>query len=95
MEHQLAILGDASSSAKLRERAESDLFTALGGGYEPEMRLRIAGGLIGRVDVAFHSLLAKHLEDIRTEAKELGNEDLLKEAERLLKSLKPSKKSKE
>ncbi|MBI4240623.1 MAG: hypothetical protein HY613_02805, partial [Candidatus Rokubacteria bacterium] len=64
------------------------------GGYEPEVRLRIVRGLLGKVDVSLNSLLAKHLEDIRDEALELGKEELLKEVKRLLKSLESSKGAK-
>ena len=63
---------------------------ALGGGYEPERRIGIVKILAGQVDVALHSLLAKHLEDIRAEAREAGEVKLEKEADRLLKQLAPS-----
>ena len=53
--------------------------------------MEIAKALIGQVDVGLHSLLVKHLEDIRNEAKELAKDILVKEAERLLKKLEPSK----
>ena len=73
-----------------RKDAEATLLTALGGGYEPDVRLRIIRGLVGNVDESYNSLLAKHLEDIKAEAEELGEKKLVKEAERLLKKLEPS-----
>ena len=87
VEHQLAALADISASADLRSRAESDLLTALGGGYDPAMRLRIARALVDEVDEKLHSLLRKHLEDIRAEAGELERQDLVDEVETLLKRL--------
>ena len=87
----MAVLGDSSSSDQLRKNAESALLTALGGGYEPEMRLGVARALIDEVDEALYSLLAKHLEDIRTEAEELGKDNIVKETKRLLERLEQSK----
>ncbi len=45
--------------------------------------LRIIRALAPHVDVALHSLLVKHLEDIGGEARELGMENLSREADRL------------
>jgi hypothetical protein len=59
------------------------------------VRLQIARELLGNVDVAYNSLLAKHLEDIRIEAQETGNEKVAKKAARLLERLEPSEESKE
>ena len=42
------------------------------------------------MDVAYESLLAEHLRDIRDEAEAFGKEDLAKEAEKLLKRLEPA-----
>ncbi len=86
-------MANASAPEKARTVSREALLTALGGGYEPEVRLQIVRGLLGRVDVAYNSLLAKYLEDIRLEAQEIGNKKLAKEAIRLLKNLDPNRAS--
>lgn len=91
LERHLAILGDRAASDEVRKASQGALFTALGGGYGPDRRLEIARALVSRVDLNLHSLLAKHLEDIRAEAEELGREDLAAEAEQLMKKLEPSR----
>ena len=90
LKRHFAVLADSSAKEDVRRDAEDALLTALGGGYDPKVRLGIVRGLLGNVDVALHSLLAKHLEDIRAEAREADNDDLAKEADRLLKQLEPS-----
>ena len=74
-----------------RKAAQGALFTALGGGYGPDRRLEIARALASRVDLSLHSPLAKHLEDIRAGAEELGRNDLAGEAEQHMKKLEPSR----
>jgi hypothetical protein len=91
----LAMLANASVPESARKVSRDALLTALGGGYEPEVRLEIVRGLLGKLDVAYNSLLAKHLEDIRIEAQEFSNEKVAKEAMHLLKSLAPSVESAE
>ncbi len=59
------------------------------GGYDPEVRLEIVRGLLGNVDPMLHSLLARHLENIRDEARDFDKEALAEAAERLLRSLEP------
>ena len=66
------------------------LLTALSGGYEPEMRLRIVKEILDKVDVGLLSLLATHVEEIRAEAGDFGKEDLVTEANRLLRRLQPA-----
>jgi hypothetical protein len=95
IDRHLAILANVSAPEDARKVSEDALLTALGGGYEPEVRIQIVRGLLGKVDVAYNSLLAKHLEDIRLEAQEIGNEKVLQEAARLLKNLEPSRESEE
>ena len=85
-ERHLAVLTNASSPEKARIVSEQVLLTALGGGYDPQDRLRIIRVLMDEVEVPLHSLLSKHLEDIGNEAEELGMEALEKEAETLLKT---------
>ncbi len=95
IDRHLAILANASAPEDARRVSEDALLTALGGGYEPEVRVQIVRGLLGKVDVAYNSLLAKHLEHIRLEAQELGNKKVVQEAARLLKNLEPSSQSEE
>ena len=54
------------------------------------MRLQIVRGLLGTIDVAYNSLLAKHLGDIRTEAREFGNDEIARQVEELLRRLEAS-----
>ena len=61
----------------------------MSGGYELETRLAVAKALLGNIDVSLHSLLAAHLEDIRSEAEAFEKLDLALEATRLLKGLEP------
>ena len=58
-------------------------FSTVGGGYEPELRLRIVRVLVDRVDLALHFVLAKHLEDIEVEAKDRSMRDLAGQAKQL------------
>jgi hypothetical protein len=95
IEPHLAVIANASAPARARRTSEDALLTALGGGYEPEVRLQIVRGLLGKVDVAYNTLLAKHLEDIFLGAQEFGNKKVAREAARLLKSLEPSRESTE
>jgi hypothetical protein len=90
IEHHLAVLADPSARAEDRQVSEDALLKALSGGYGPDVRLQIVRALVAKLDVAYHSLLAKHLEGIRMEAKEFGKEKLAKEAALLLKRLEPS-----
>jgi hypothetical protein len=89
----LALLSDHAATKEARRASEDALLTALGGGYEPDLRLKIVRGLVGKLDVAYEPLLAKHLEGIRDEAREIGNDRLAKEAVRLLESLEASRES--
>ncbi len=91
LESHLGILADPSATDDDRKASQGALFTALGGGYGPDKRLDIARALASRVDLSLHSLLAKHLEDIRTGAEELGRDDLAGEAEQHMKKLEPSR----
>jgi hypothetical protein len=85
IERHLAIVaGNGASEDQLRA-SEDALLTALGGGYEADLRLQIVRRLAGTLDVVYDSLLAKHLEDIRLEAMELGNRKVADEAAELLK----------
>ncbi len=81
----LAILAHPSASDKAIAVATGTLFEALGGGYELDLRLMMVDALIDTVDASLHSLLEKHLVDIRDAALELGQPELAKEAETLLK----------
>jgi hypothetical protein len=83
----LAVLSGDSASEEQLSTSKAALLTALGGGYEPNLRLQIVQEILSKVDVAYYSLLAKHLESIRDEAMETGNETIVKEASRLLKSV--------
>ncbi len=84
------ILANGSSPQEDLGASTDALLTALSGGYEPEPRLQIVKGLLGQVDVAYESLLAEHLRDIRDEAMDFENEIIAKEAEKLLKRLEPA-----
>jgi hypothetical protein len=83
----MAAVADGSTPEEVRSRSLDALLDALSGGYEPEVRLKIAAVLIGQVDEAWDSLLAEHLETLRTEAAEFGKNRLAAEAERLVKKL--------
>jgi hypothetical protein len=87
IERHLAVLSNVSSPDSARRVSVDALLTALGGGYEPEVRLTIVRALAGRIDVAYESLLAKHLEAIRLEAEDFGKGKIAEEAARLLKRL--------
>ncbi len=89
IERHLMILTDGSSLQENLEASTDALLTALSGGYELETRLAVAKALLGRIDVSLHSLLAAHLEDIRSEAEAFDKLDLALEATRLLKGLEP------
>ncbi len=89
VERHLAVIANASAPPRARRTSEDVLLTALGGGYEPEVRLEIVRGLLGKLDIAYNSLLAKHLEGIRDEARDFDDETLALEATRLLKSIEP------
>jgi ubiquinone biosynthesis protein UbiJ len=89
----LAVMANASAPEEARTVSREALLTALGGGYGPEVRLRIVRGLLGEVDIAYHSLLAKYLGDIHAESEESGDTKVAEEAARLLKSLEPSEES--
>jgi hypothetical protein len=95
IERHLGVLANSSSSEEARKRSEDALLTALGGGYDPEVRLRIVRGLLGKIDVAYQSLLVNSLEDVRIEAEETGNTEVAKEAAGLLKNLQSSRESSE
>ena len=89
IQRHLMILAGGSSLEEDLEASTDALLTALSGGYELEMRLAIARRLVENVDVSLHSLLAAHLEDIRSEAEAFDKLDLAQQAARLLKGLEP------
>jgi hypothetical protein len=80
-------MANPSAPDRALEVSRDALLTVLSGGYALETRLEVARSLVSRVDMAFESLLAAHLEDIRSEARDLGREDLAREAEQLLKRI--------
>jgi hypothetical protein len=83
----LAVVTSSSAPDRARAISRDALLTVLSGGYDLELRLEVVRRLLFRVDTAFESLLAAHLEDIRSEARDFGEEDLAREAELLLKRL--------
>jgi hypothetical protein len=87
--HMRTLAGEAATPAE-REAAQEALLTALSGGYEPELRLEVARRLLRQLDDAYRSLLARHLEAIQQEAKEMGKDDLAREAAGLLGTLAPA-----
>jgi hypothetical protein len=62
-------------------------FTALGERRDLRARLRIAAGLAKLADAGHQPLLRDHLIDVRDEARERGENELVIEAERLLRTL--------
>jgi hypothetical protein len=84
------VLAEGATDGEARKAAEDALLTALSGGYELEVRMRIVRALADRIDAGLRSLLASHLEDIRSEARDTGRNDLAEEAEGLLKKLEAS-----
>jgi hypothetical protein len=90
LQRHLAVLANASAPEKALQVSTDALLTALSGGYDPEVRLEIVKGLLGRIDVAYHALLVGHLEEIRAEAKAFEKADLVREATRLLVQVEPS-----
>jgi hypothetical protein len=95
IDRHLGIMANPSAPEGKRRESEEALLTALGGGYAPDVRLRIVQALADKVDVALRSLLARHLQDIRDEAREIGRQDVAKEAKRLLKRLEKSREPRE
>ncbi len=87
LQRALTIFTNPATPAARRDASLGALLDALSGGYEPEVRLQILATLIGSVDANLHSLLVAHLEDIRSETMDLGQEELAQAAERLLTSL--------
>jgi hypothetical protein len=90
LRRHLAVLGDASAPESARDASTDALLTALSGGYEPGVRIRIVKGLLENVDDSLTSLLVEHLKDIRDEARDFGVEALARTAEELLQRLEPS-----
>ncbi len=86
----LAVVAHASSPERARSASTDALLTALSGGYELETRIEIVKGLFSNIDNSLVSLLVEHLRDIREEARDFDREELVNEAERLLKRLEPS-----
>ena len=92
LQQHLAVVANPSAPEKAVRVSADALLTALSGGYEPEVRMEIVQGLLRRIDVAYHDLLAGHLEDIRTEAMASGQDGLAREAARTLKQLESSER---
>lgn len=90
LQRLIAVLANASAPARAREVARDALLTALGGGYDVEARLAIVEALAESIDVAYHSLLAGHLGDIREEALELDLAEIANRAETLRERLESS-----
>lgn len=89
---QMAVFENGAAPDSARSSARDALLTALGGGYDLDTRLEIVTALLGEIDVAYESLLGKHLVDIRDQALELGMQDIADEAERLMKRLEASER---
>jgi hypothetical protein len=90
LERHLAVVSNRSAPERAVKVSTDALLTALSGGYDPEMRLEIVKGLLGRLDVAYHDLVVGHLEEIRAEAEDFDKKDLVREATRLLRQLEPA-----
>jgi hypothetical protein len=90
MQRHLAVVSNPSAPEAALEVSRDALLTMLSGGYEPELRLEIVQSLLSGIDVAYHGLLAGHLETIRAEAEDFGMEDVERQAARLLQQLEPS-----
>ena len=84
LQRHLAVVANSAAPDSALDVSMAALLTALGGGYEPEFRLKIVKSVLHRIDVAYHGLLVGHLEDIRAEAEHLGLEDLTRQATGLL-----------
>ncbi len=80
----LAVLGNSSAPDQAVSRSQDALLTVLSGGYDAALRLEIAEALAPRLDPGLHELLRVHLEGIRDEALDSGQDDLTSRAERLL-----------
>ncbi len=83
----LAVLGNSSAPERAVSRSQDALFTVLSGGYDAALRLEVAETLAPRLDSGLRELLRAHVEDIRQEALEFGQDDLTSRAERLLRRL--------
>ena len=92
IERHLAVLDSGSASEDAVSESTDALLTALGGGYEPETRFVIVKELLDQVDMDLRSLLRRHLEDIRDEARDFDKEELADRAERLLQRLELAQK---
>ncbi len=83
----LAVLGNRSAPERALLRSQDALFTVLSGGFDAAVRLEVAEALAGRIGSGLRELLRAHVEDIRQETVDLGQEDLTRRTERLLKQL--------
>jgi hypothetical protein len=92
IEKHLSVLANESAPERATVVSTDALLTALSGGYEPEVRLEIVQALLDEIDVAYYDLLARHLEDIRTEALESGREALARAAAGVLDQIESSKR---
>ena len=87
-----AVLDSGSASEDAVSESTDMLLTALGGGYEPETRFVIVKELLDHVDMDLRSLLMRHLEDIRDEARDFDKQELADRAEQLLQRLELAQK---
>jgi hypothetical protein len=92
IEHHLAVLSNPSAHADALSVSVDALLTALGGGYDPEVRLEIVERLMDTVDIGLHSLLFDHLTDILAEVEDFGRENLALRAKALQNRLEPNEK---
>jgi hypothetical protein len=91
IDRNLTIIADRSATEAARTASKEALLTALGGGYEPAVRLRIVRALASRGDVALHALLSRHLDGIRQEARESGQPEIARQADALLAALRSTR----
>lgn len=87
----LKTIADRSATEAARKASMEALLAALGGGYEPAVRLRIVRTLASRGDAGLQSLLSGHLEGIVREARESGQPEIANQADQLLAALRSSR----
>jgi hypothetical protein len=87
IERHMAVVSNPSAPEKALTVSTNALLTVLSGGYDPGLRLEVIKVLLGRIDVAYYALLVGHLEEIRAEAEDFGNESLAREATSALRQI--------
>ena len=87
IDRHLGVLASPKAPEEVRRDSEEALLTALGGCYDPGIRLQVIRGLLDRVGEGLQALLIRHPQGIRMEARPAGRAVIVEEADRLLERL--------